>query len=289
MQTVQKERLVGQGAILLTAIFWSTSGILIKLIDWHPIVITCLRSFIAALFLFAARLIAPPAGSVKTKPTVLWASALIFTFTMITFIIANKLTNSANVIMLQYSAPVWAALLGWVLIKEKPHWEHWGALVLVFGGLILFFRDGLGSGAIIGDALSLVSGIFLGLYSVSMRMMKDGNPRDAMLLGHVITTVICLPFIFLYPPSPKAISVIAIILLGTVQIGIASLLFSYGIKRISAVQAMLTATAEPILNPVWVFAITGEKPALTALAGGAIILTAVLSSSFIGMRRDAGT
>jgi drug/metabolite transporter (DMT)-like permease len=73
--------------------------------------------------------------------------------------------------------------------------------------------------------------------------------------------------------------------MGFFQIGLASLLFAYGIKRISAVQAMLTTVAEPLLNPVWVLLVTGEKPSLTALAGGAVILSAVLFSTLIGMRR----
>ena len=97
----------------------------------------------------------------------------------------------------------------------------------------------------------------------------------------------CIPFVFLYPPLLSVPSVLSAVYMGTMQIGVAALLFSYGIKRISAVQAMLTATAEPVLNPLWVFLITGEKPSQAALSGGAIIIIAVLSSSLIGMRRSS--
>jgi drug/metabolite transporter (DMT)-like permease len=48
---------------------------------------------------------------------------------------------------------------------------------------------------------------------------------------------------------------------------------------------MLIASAEPILNPVWVFVATGEKPSPAALAGGVIIIAAVVFSSLIGSRR----
>ena len=49
---------------------------------------------------------------------------------------------------------------------------------------------------------------------------------------------------------------------------------------------MLIATAEPILNPIWVFVIIGEKPSMTALAGGIIIIVAVVSSSLISNYRE---
>ena len=287
---MKKDQLAGQGAVLATAFFWSTSGLVIKLINWHPVVIASLRSLVAVLFLLIVRLISPPPKGVKNPPFPLWAGAFANAFTMLLFVTANKLTTSANAILLQYGAPVWAALLGWWLVKEKPRWEHWGALVLVIGGLLLFFRDslGLGSGAFMGDELAVLSGVTFGAHSVFLRMMKNGNPRDSILLSHLICFIAGLPFIFLYPPAFSVSSVLPLVYMGVIQIGVAAVLFSYGIKRISAVQAMLTATAEPVLNPLWVLIVTGEKPSHAALAGGAIIVIAVVASSLVGMRRETG-
>ncbi|GHU78654.1 membrane protein [Spirochaetia bacterium] len=280
----------GQAAVFGAAILWSTSGLFIKLIDWHPLVIAGARSFVAALFLLAVRLISPPqAGSEKNRLGPLWAGAAVYTLTMISFVTANKLTSSANAIMLQYSAPIWASLLGWLLVKEKPHWEHWAALVLVTGGLVLFFRDGLSTGNLLGDGVAILSGVFFGAHSVVLRMMKRGNPRDSMLLAHVLNTLISIPFIIIYTPRFTVPTVMPIIFMGLVQIGCASILFAYGIKRVTAVQAMLTAMIEPVLNPVWVLAVTGEKPSVSALAGGGIIIAAVAASSYIGKRRELQT
>ena len=77
--------------------------------------------------------------------------------------------------------------------------------------------------------------------------------------------------------------------MGIVQMGVASLLFSFGIKHTTAIQAMLTAIIDPILNPVWVLIVLGEKPSPWALLGGAIIISAVVASSIIGMRRMEGS
>jgi drug/metabolite transporter (DMT)-like permease len=187
--------------------------------------------------------------------------------------------------LLQYSAPVWAALLGWFFAKEKPNWEHWLALIFVMGGLVLFFGGGLDSGAVMGNVLAIFSGLLFGSHTVFLRMLKDGDPRDAMLLAHSITAALSVPFFFLYPPSLNLFNGLSVFYMGTVQMGVASLLMSYGIKRTTAIQAMLTAIIDPIFNPVWVMLVTGEKPTVYALAGGAIIIAAVSASSIIGMRR----
>jgi drug/metabolite transporter (DMT)-like permease len=245
-------------------------------------VITGLRSLAAALFMLAFRLVFLRKRRRKGEPFPLIAGALAYAFTMILFVIANKLTASANAILLMYSAPVWAALLGWALIGEKPRWEHWLALVMVIGGLFLFFKDGFAGGSLLGDSLAVLSGICFGANSVFMRMQKEGRPADTMLLSQIIAVFICLPFLALYPPAVSPQNILTILFMGIIQIGCASLLFAYGIKRIPAIQAMLTAIAEPLLNPLWVLLVTGEKPSPSALAGGGIIVLAVLISNLVG-------
>ena len=283
---MNREQLTGQGAVLATALLWSTSGLFIKLLEWHPIVISGMRSIVAGIFLLAVRLIVPPPKGIKNPRFPFWASAFCYALTMLTFVIANKLTTTANAVMLQYGAPVWAALLGWALVREKPRWEQWGALVLVFAGLFLFFRDDLGSGAFTGDIMAFISGIFFGANSVFLRMQKDGTPRDAMLMAHWVNAAICVPFIFMHPPVFTVSSSLTLLYMGALQVGLAAILFSYGIQLISAIKAMLTATIEPVLSPVWVLIVTGERPSSAALAGGTVIIIAILASSLIGNYRE---
>jgi drug/metabolite transporter (DMT)-like permease len=290
--TKQKEhRFAGQGAILLCAVLWSTSGLFIRLVDWHPIVISGSRSVLAVFVLLAVRFFQPDAKkSFRIKPLLkeapaLAACGLCYAATMILFVIANKLTASANTILLQYAAPVWAALLAWFFLKEKPHWEQWCALVLVSAGMYLVFANGLKTGSMSGDILALLSGIAFGANSVVLRMRKDGNPADILIFSHIICVLFSAPFFFLYPPSLTVSSLACIAFMGIFQIGAASALFAYGIRRVPAVQAMLTAAIEPVLNPLWVLLAMGERPGLSVIAGGAVILAAVMfSSAFSALR-----
>jgi LPXTG-motif cell wall-anchored protein len=96
---------------------------------------------------------------------------------------------------------------------------------------------------------------------------------------------VCLPFFFSAAPIFTFANTGAIFFMGIFTIGMASVLFSYGIRHISAVQALLLALIEPVLNPIWVLAATGEKPSVSALIGGGIIIIAVTASSLMGKRR----
>jgi drug/metabolite transporter (DMT)-like permease len=270
----------GQLAIAACAFCWSTAGLFIKIITWHPMVIAGLRSLFAALSMMVlGHIIGRRRQWGKAKPPVFFGAAFSYTVTMILFVTANKLTSSANAILLQYSAPIWAALFGWVLAKEKPRTGHWIALGAVLVGLLLFFREGLAGGAFFGDCLAILAGISFGLYSVLMRMQGEGNPAKALILSHWITAIACIPFLFITRPAITAGNMLAILFLGIVQNGVTGLLFAYGIRQVRAVQAMLIAVVEPVMNPVWVLVVTGEKPGVFTLIGGGIIITAVILSS----------
>jgi len=277
----------GQGAVLFAAFLWSTSGLLIRLLEWHPLVIAGGRAFIAAIFMLAVRFIVPvPKSTANNKRTSsFWISAFANSVAVITFVTANRLTASANAVLLQYSSPIWTALFAWWIIRERPRWEQWGALFLVIGGMLIFFREGLGAGTLLGDGVAVFSGICVGIHVVFLRMAKDNNPRDVLLMSHIIAFIISIPFMILYPPEFTGNSVFAILFMGLIQQGVASLFFAYGIKQISAVQTSLTSTVEPLCNPIWVFFILGEGPSTSAFIGGAMILAAVLGSSIIVNKR----
>jgi drug/metabolite transporter (DMT)-like permease len=62
---------------------------------------------------------------------------------------------------------------------------------------------------------------------------------------------------------------------GIFQLGLAYLLFSFGIRTTKPLSANLLAMLEPIANPIWVFLVVGEVPGPLALVGGLIVLAAV--------------
>jgi drug/metabolite transporter (DMT)-like permease len=269
-------------ALAATAFCWSLAGLFIKLIDWHPFAIAFGRSIVAALFLIL----------VARKPRFTfslaqWGAALGNAGTMMLFIYANKNTTSANSILLQYGAPIYTGILGAWLLKERPRLEHWLGFIAVAIGMALFFVGDIGGGSFRGDLAAILSGITFAFYFIFMRMQKDGSPLESNILAHLVTATVSLG-VSLFLPLPtfsiKAIAAIAV--LGVFQIGLAAVFFSWGIKRVSAVEGILIVGLEPVFNPLWVFLVIGERPAVNALAGGAVIFLAVIAVSTISASRD---
>ena len=268
--------------MVITAFLWSIAGLFIKVIDWNPIAIAGLRSLIASFVLLVY--LGKP-GIQLSFPLV--AAAAANAATMLLFVIANKTTTAANAILLQYIAPVFTAFIGTALLKERTHIEHWIAFIVVAAGMIIMFIEKLSGGQLLGNIIALTSAVTFSLYFVFMRMQKKGSPFESVLLSHWITAAICLAVSFFLPfPAFTVKSVGAILILGVIQMGIPSILFSVAIKRIPAVSANLIAVIEPVFNPVWVFLILNEYPGINTVIGGAVIVSAVTAVSIISSRRQ---
>ena len=104
--------------LLASAILWSLGGVLIKSIDWTPMAIAGARSLIAALII---GLLVP--GVVRK---ISWQSvpgALAYSATVILFVVATKQTTAANAIFLQYTAPIYIAIISPWLLHERTKWQ----------------------------------------------------------------------------------------------------------------------------------------------------------------------
>ena len=274
-----KDKKMGMAAVAACALLWSCGGLFIKLVNWHPLAIAGSRSIIAGLFIMV--ILKKP--KFRFTPVQIM-TALAHSLTMILFVIATRTTTAANAILLQYTAPVYVTILGWWILGEKPSYHHWLALISILAGLTLFFKDDLSAGQGLGNIVALGSGITFGLFSIFMRRQKSGSPLESLFLSNLITAVVGIPFYF-SSPLPDMTGWLSIAALGFFQTGLSLVFFSYGIKRITALSAMLIAALEPMLNPVWVFLVTGERPGVWSLIGGVIIITAVTLSSILSSKK----
>lgn len=271
----------GSLGIVACAFLWSTAGLFIRLIDWSPFWIAGTRSLIAGLFLFA---LVRPGKWTWSWPLV--AGALANAACMILFVLANKMTSSANAILIQYWAPVGTALLGVWVLKEKVRFEQGVALVVTLVGLVLLFADHLGPGAFWGNLAAFGSGLGFCLMFLFTRMQKDGAPLQSLMLSHFVAAAVGLSLAAFQPlPTLTWGTASAIVFLGVGQIGLAAVFFSYGIRRVSAVTANLLSVIEPVFNPLWVFLVLGQVPSPLTLVGGLLILGSVASATVVGARR----
>ena len=251
------------------ALCWSLGGVFIKFIPWGSMSIVGLRA------LFATVVFAVYRRSVKTELTrgnIL--SAICLASTIILYVYANKLTTAAAAIFLQFTSPTFVILIQLIFYGRKPKKIDIAAVSVTAMGMLLFFAGRLEGGGLTGNLFAIASGLsFAGVFVCNRR--KDVNPENALMLGFIITAAIGLPFAF-FDVTADLVAWSAVALLGTIQVGLAYVFFSIGIRKTPALLACLITAIEPVLSPVWVALATGEIPGGFALAGGVVIISTVV-------------
>jgi drug/metabolite transporter (DMT)-like permease len=261
------------------ALCWSLAGVLFKHVEWPGLAAAGGRGLIAALFLLAV--------SWRTlrftwSPLQLGAAAAYAACTVL-FTLANKMTTAANAILLQYTAPVWVALLGAWLLGERTTRLDWLTIAAVLAGLGVFFYEGLQVGQISGLVVALASGLGFAVMTILMRKQKDTSAVESIILGNLIGFLVGAPALWSAPSLPAS-GWLALGLLGAIQLGLAYYLYAKAIRHVTALEAVLIPVLEPILNPLWVMIDMGEKPSRFALIGGAMVLGAVTTRAVASLR-----
>ena len=256
--------------LLFAGVLWSLGGLLIKSILWHPLAISGLRGGIAAIVIYAFS---------KNRKIIITYEKLLaacfYTLVVTLFVLANKLTTAGNAILLQYTAPVYVALFGYIFLGEKSTFIDWITILILLGGLTLFFFDDLSFDGYLGNLLAILSGMSFAALTISLRKQKDDNPSDSILLGNILTLIIGLPII-ITETSFNLHSIILILILGIVQLGVPYIFYTTAIKHVTALDAIIFPVIEPILNPVLVFFILGETLGPWAFLGGSLVLGSVV-------------
>jgi drug/metabolite transporter (DMT)-like permease len=280
-------------AMVVAAVLWSTGGLFIKVISLDALSLAGWRSGVAALTLFALaamrghRLAVP-----RTAPA--WLAAGSYSFILVLFVAATKLTTAANAIFLQYTAPMYVLLLEPVLLKTRFRARDLAFVGVALGGMGLFFVGRLEAGNMLGNALALASGAFFAVFALAVRERKDdaASRWQAVAYGNLLLFIGVVLYAALGPaefgwPASTA-EAAGIVYLGVVQIGVSYALFAYAISKLSALESTLIGMIEPVLNPVWVFFGTGERPSNWAFVGAALIVGSVAARAAVASRdRDA--
>ncbi len=276
------------GLLVVCGLFWSTGGLLIKFVDWHPLAIWSARSAIAASVLFAVR-----RPSLRRISRAEWGAAVALAATTGLFIVSNKLTTAANAILIQYSAPVWIALFGTWFLGERATRLDWVTIGLVLGGITLFFFEQLTLDHVAGNLIALGAGVAFAFSAMTLRRAalsstaeRPVDPLRAMFLGNLLGAAIGAPFMVLHA-GPDLHGWFALLGLGIVQQAAAYLCYAWAIRHATALEAMLIPVIEPILSPLWVALAIGERPGSWALLGGAIVVGAVVMRGVLAPKRQS--
>lgn len=273
--------------LVTAAVLFSTGGAAIKATAFSAYQVASLRSGIAALTL----LLLIPAARRGWSWRAL-AVGVTYAATLFLFVVANKLTTSANTIFLQSTAPLYLLVLAPWLLREPLRLKDVWFMVAVGVGLALFFvtRDAPVATApdpFTGNLLAAISGVTWALTLIGLRWLGSTNGGEsqypAMVAGNALVFIVVLPLALpLAQSTPLDWGVI--IYLGAIQIGVAYACLAKGIRDVPAVEASILLLVEPALNPLWAWGIHGEVPSVLALTGAGIIFGATVVRSVMESR-----
>ncbi|HEV8631426.1 MAG TPA: DMT family transporter [Thermoanaerobaculia bacterium] len=226
----------------------------------------------------------------------LWLVGAAYASTLVCYALASKLTTAANAIFLQSTFPIYLLLLSPLLLRERVRRGDLLFLAAVMGGMALLLAGhdeatAVATDPMRGNILSLVSGLFWALTIVGLRWLErdradgaEGLGHAAVVAGNALAFVACLPAALPLGPS-HATDWLLIGYLGVVQIGLAYLLLTRAMGAVPALEAGLLLMLEPVLTPLWAWAVHGERPSGWALGGGTVILGATLLRTLQGAAR----
>ena len=265
------KRRLGTAMVLAASLCFSTGGLLMKLIPWNPLAINGVRNAISSvvigLYILATH------HRIKFNPTVLVGAISMAGVTTL-YSIANKLTTAGNTIILQYTAPIWIVILMYLFFGKKPNRTALISILIVFVGILCFFLEGLSSGKWLGDLLALLSGIFYaGVFMLNS--FEKGDALSSVFFGQLACGVFLSPLV-IKETTFTAPVLLAVFLLGAVQVGLAYIFFTTGTKYTDPVTASIINALEPILNPVLVAVFYGEMLGRWSMVGAMIVICGIM-------------
>ncbi len=268
--------------VLAAALLWSTGGLFIKWTTLSGLELSFGRSLFAAI---TVALFTRHEGFGLNRLTAV--TSVLYAALLLLFVLATKQTTAANAIFLQYTAPVYLLILEPLVYKEKFRSRDLITVLVCLAGMTLFFVGKLRPQDVTGNLLALASGLCFALYVLLLRHAKARtvNRASSVIYGSLLLVIFAAPAGLAAIPRLTRHDVLVVLYLGVVQIGLAYTLFTVAMARgVRSLDAGIIGYIEPVLNPIWVFLVLGEKPSGWALLGGVIIIVAVVSHMLLDAR-----
>ena len=279
--------------VLLTAggfIVISPDALIIRLISADSWTLMFWRGLLSAVGLFALIALRYGGGVFHRFRVIGRRGALatvMFTISSICFVTAITHTTAANALIIISVSPLFAAGFSLIFLGERVALRTWIAIAAAFGGIAIIFLPALGEVRIAGQGLTgdlaaLGTAIALAGYFTILRQAKDIDMTPSLAYSGLLTAAIVLGL-----ATPLAVTVADmgyLALLGLVISPVSFALISAGPRYISAPEVGLLMPVETVLGPIWVWLVLAESPGPYALAGGAVVIGALVAHALAAQR-----
>ena len=205
-----------------------------------------------------------------------WLVASLPTIGMVSFIPALQLTSVANVAVIIAAGPFVAAGLAWIWLRERVGLRTLVACLVAFAGVAIIVGNAVAGADLGGVGLACVMTLAIAGMTVAIRRYKETSMVAAAGMSNFLGSIVSLPFASGIAMTSGS-DLVLFAVFGFLQVGIGLTLFALGSRHLPSGQASLIATLETPLMPFWVWLAFQEVPPLRAVAGGMLVLGAVVA------------
>lgn len=205
-----------------------------------------------------------------------WAgilNGLLYAATNITFIYSIQQTSVANTLVILSSAPIFAAVLSLIVLKENQRPITWVVIGIAFISIIIIGLGSYGQDGLSGDLFALACAFTTGSSAVLVRYKKEIDLVPSVVIGSIFMTVFALSM------SPElqvtTTQLIYVAIIGFLLVPFAFMILTIAPRFASSAEVQLVYLLESILGPLWVWLVIREMPAINTFIGGAVLLTSV--------------
>jgi drug/metabolite transporter (DMT)-like permease len=277
-----------RGALLVTsaAVCWSSGALIARLVATSPWTTNLWRSLFASVFLGVLLSVVRRRSIFEQwrqggRPVVAVAACMAIASTCFIFSLAH--TSVANTLLLMSTSPYVVGVLGWLLLGERVSPRTWLSMGVALAGAVIMVSGSYGRGALLGDLLAVVMATSFAVATVLVRRHPQLPMTPAAALATTFTFLAALPLATPFQTSPRDLMLLAFFGIG--QFGAGFLLFMAGARLIPVAQTSLLGMLETVLGPLWVWLVLDDRPAPASLAGGALILVALVANAAVDLVR----
>ena len=283
---VESRHSYGVLCVVAASVFTSLAGLLVRLTEeadgwtlqfWRQV---CFLVFIFLFLWWRHGRRVPEAVIAIGLPGLVAALALGMAF--VAYLFALIFTSVANVVFIGATSPIFAALLAWLVLRERLPLATWLAMAAALIGIGIMVGDASQAGAPVGTLLALIPVAGYAVTLVCIRARRNIDMLPAAALAGVFALLVSMAMADDLSISRHDFAIAAIF--GVVQLGLQYVLTTLGARHVPAGEVALLGRLQIVLAPLWVWLAVNEVPSNATFIGGAIVLSAVFANAFHSLR-----
>ena len=210
------------------------------------------------------------------------AISVLYGFTATLFVYSVSHTHVANTVVILASAPLFAALFSWLLLRERIARRTLVAIAVAIAGVVFIFVDALGALRWRGDLAALVLAVTMGGALTLLRRFPELPRLPLIAASGAVAGLIALPLAQPLSLTPESYFWLAV--MGLVQIPLATGLVMTATRHLPSPEVGLFLLIETVLGPLWVWLVIGEAVPRNTLLGGVLIIGTIALNSWLALR-----